>query len=66
MNKILPIILVVVLSGCGPSAFEKECIKRFKTNNNMNGNDMVGYGDGTFKTVKEHCYNRGLAIGAIK
>ena len=66
MNKLLPILLVVVLSGCGPSAFEKECIKRFKNNNNMNANDSVGLGDGTFITVKEYCYQRGLAIGAIR
>jgi hypothetical protein len=66
MNKLLPILLVVVLSGCGQSAFEKECIKRFKINNNMNPSDSVGLGDGSFITVKEYCYERGVAIGAIR
>jgi ABC-type phosphate transport system ATPase subunit len=32
MNKLLPILLVVVLSGCGKSPYEK-CVDRMSTDN---------------------------------
>ena len=66
MNKILPIILAVVLSGCGPSAFEKQCYERYKRNQSLEPNDKIGFSNGKVKTIKEHCYDVGVYKGAIR
>ena len=66
MNKLLPILLVVVLSGCGPSAFEKQCYEIYKNNGYLNKNDIISFANGTNKTVKQHCYDVGVHRGAIR
>lgn len=65
-NKLLPILLVVVLSGCGPSAFEKQCYEKFENNRNLNKNDTIGFADGSSMTVKKYCYEVGVHRGAIR